>query len=55
MSADLTKFEVICMPVGYYVDILTKVKNEFRAYTKQIGYERVLHFLDRFDSWRNKG
>jgi|ERR1700730_2527824 hypothetical protein len=54
LSADLTTFEVIRMPLGYYVAILAKVKREILGYTKHIGYDRVLHFLDRFESWRDK-
>jgi hypothetical protein len=52
LSADLTNFEAIRMPLGYYVALLAKVKKALLHYTEHIGYDRVVHFLDRFESWR---
>jgi len=42
------------MPLAYYVAILAKVKSEFLAYTNHVGYDRVVYFLERFESWRDK-
>jgi hypothetical protein len=54
LQADLTTFENIRMPLGYYVGLLAMLKTELQEYIEVVRYDRVAKFLTRFESWRNK-
>lgn len=53
VSAGLTNFESIRMPIGYYIRCLLPLREKFIRYNNRVGYERVDRFLNRFDCWRD--
>jgi hypothetical protein len=52
IRAGLTDFGTVEMPIGYYISLLAKHKTDLLAYIDDIGYERVIYFLERFDEWK---
>jgi hypothetical protein len=52
ITCGLTEFEVVRMPLGYYVWMLAAHKNQVTLYVNHTQYDRVLNFLSRFEVWR---
>jgi hypothetical protein len=52
IESDLTSFEVVQMPLAYYVRLLTYEKSRISRYVAGTGYTRVIAFLNRFDAWK---
>jgi hypothetical protein len=52
ITCGLTEFEVVRMPLGYYVWLLAAHKNQVTLYVNHAQYDRVLNFLNRFELWR---
>jgi hypothetical protein len=48
IEGGLTTFDNVRTPTAYYVGILAKYKPGLVPYIKEVGYSRVLTFLDRF-------
>jgi hypothetical protein len=49
LSANLTTFETVAMPTGYYVSLLNRYRDRLKPYVLRVGYKRVILFLARFD------
>ena len=52
IDAGLTDFDTVRMPIGYYVALMASFKEPLTQYITQVGYDRVLCFLEQFPQWR---
>jgi|SRR6185295_3035297 len=53
IDAELTDFDTVQMPVGYYVNLMAAFKKPLTKYIERVGYNRVLCFLAQFPQWQD--
>lgn len=52
IRSGITQFSDVEMPIGYYIKLLAPLKASLSQYVADVGYTRVLAFLDRFPAWK---